>query len=78
MSEQSEIVRAVTQGICDQIVGRDPLEKTIVESFATKYPDLSDDELCERMRKAARSMGADLGDLITPEIVAKWRPAVPA
>ena len=56
--------------------GRQPITKTMVEDFAADAPDLSDTDLCERILKAARSMGADLSDVMTPEIVARWRPGV--
>lgn len=59
-----------------QIVGRDPLDKTIVEDFARNYPDLSDEELAERIIKAGRGMGADFSDVMSAEVVAKWRPEV--
>lgn len=56
-----------------EIVGRDPIAKTMVQGFAADNPDLSDAELCERILKAGRSMGANLSDVMTPEIVAYWR-----
>jgi hypothetical protein len=56
------------------ITHRDPLTKTMVESFAAQYPDLSDVELCERILQAARGLGGDLSsDVMSPEIVAYWR-----
>lgn len=58
----------------DTVMGRDPITKTMVERFAVDSADLSDEELCERILRAGRSMGADLSDVMTPEIVARWRP----
>ena len=56
------------------VVGRDPLTKTMVASFAAKYPDLSDEDLCERILTAARGLGGELSsDVMNPEIVAYWR-----
>ena len=60
----------------DAVVGRDPITKTMVERFAVDSQDLSDEELCERILRAGRSMGADLSDVMTPETVTRWRPEV--
>ena len=56
------------------ITHRDPLTKTMVENFAATYPDLSHEDLCERILKAARGLGGDLSsDVMNPQIVAYWR-----
>ncbi|MFI5938077.1 hypothetical protein [Actinoplanes sp. NPDC051494] len=60
----------------EPIMGRDPLEKTMVESFVREYPQESDEQIAERMSRAARSLGGDLDELVTAEIVARWRPEV--
>lgn len=56
------------------VVGRDPITKTIVATFAARYPHLNDVELCEWILKAGRGAGADLSEEMTPAIVARWRP----
>lgn len=59
----------------EQIVGRDPIEKTIVEQFVAAHPDESDEQISARIRRAATVMGD--GDLpMSAETVARWRAEV--
>ncbi|MFI5895639.1 hypothetical protein ACIA5D_36645 [Actinoplanes sp. NPDC051513] len=60
--------------VFEPITGRDPVAKTMVESFVASYPSESNEQIAERIRRAGRSMGGDLGDVMTAEIVARWRP----
>jgi hypothetical protein len=55
------------------VVGRDPIGKTIVESFLAKYPDESDEQIHARMCKAWNSL-ASTGDMpVTVDEITHWR-----
>jgi len=61
----------------DTVVGRDPLTKTIAQGFIRDYPLESDEQIAERIQRAARSLGGPDAEVpMTPEIVARWRPEV--
>lgn len=58
-----------------KIVGRDPLSKTLVEALVEAHPDWSDEQISERIN---RQVCPDDTGVMTPEIVAYWRPEVAA
>ena len=60
-----------------QIVGRDPLEKTLVETMVAAHPGDTDEQISARIVRAFRSMGDPDADVpMTAETVARWRPEV--
>lgn len=52
-----------------EIVGRDPLSKTLVEAMVDAHPDFTDEQISDLIRKHS---GCPV-DAMTPEIVARWR-----
>ena len=61
----------------DHITGRDPLEKTLVETMVAAHTGDNDDQIAARIVRAFRSMGDPDADVpMTAEIVARWRPEV--
>lgn len=54
----------------EQIVGRDPIAKTIVEDFDRAHPDWTDEQICDRINREYET------PVITVEEVARWRPEV--
>lgn len=54
----------------DQIIGRDPIAKTIVEAFDAHHPDWTDEQICERINRDYDK------PVITIEEVVQWRAGV--
>lgn len=63
----------------DQIMGRDPLEKTLVQQMIASHPGDSDEQISARIVRACRSMGDPDADVpMSAAVVARWRPEIPA
>jgi hypothetical protein len=57
------------------VVGRDPIAKTMVESFLASYPSYTNEEIHTRMCQAWR--GISTADMpITVDEIAHWRAEV--
>lgn len=54
----------------EQIVGRDPVGKTITEMMAAAHPDWTDQQITDRINREYTN------PVITVEEVARWRPEV--
>jgi uncharacterized membrane protein len=63
--------------VSEKIVGRDPVEKTLVEMTVEAYPGDSDEQVAARIVRAFRNMGDPDAEVpMTAEVVARWRPDV--
>jgi hypothetical protein len=54
----------------DQIVGRDPVGKTVTEAMATAHPDWTDQQITDRINREYSSPVITVGE------VAYWRAQV--
>lgn len=59
--------------VFEPVTHRDPVGKTMVESFAAMYPAETDRQIYERIERAWRSAGSRAELPMTLDAVTRWR-----